>query len=215
MWGSPSPARSCGTASATRPSPTGSMPSGRAARPASPPRPSAPSATRWSRTGPRLCSSAPGGPGPASRTRHARSQRAGFVVGTAYGGRGFELIFEPVTSFPCWSYICSNTGMVQVMPVARMRWAASGPAAPAGRRASRRGSAMPPVGRIMRRDWPHRQPASSAGCPANQGRGRGGSSAGPPGTRDGRTGQPWHVADGSATTKAGPPGTGHTPGVRE
>src|SRR5579863_1025574 len=107
------------------------------------------------------------------------------------------------------------TGMVQVVPGTHIRLTGIRPSALAWPATSRR-AARPADGGILWHDRPDRQPRTGAGCPAKQGRGRGTSPAGPPGTGDGPgDGRPHPASRAAITPMVGPPGTAHTPEVTQ
>ena len=101
------------------------------------------------------------------------------------------------------------------MPRTGIRSAVSGPSSvsPA---TSWSGSGAARADGILRYDGPHRQSRRAAGYPDNQGRGRGASSAGPPGAPCcGPDGQPPKAAGPVAVaTRMRTPDTGSTPEVR-
>jgi hypothetical protein len=121
-------------------------------------------------------------------------------------------MFDSGFDFPCWSYMCSNKDMAQVMPATGFRPTDTRPGAPRWHAMSEPGIAMPADLGIMRHDGPHSQRRTGAGCRAMRGRRR----AIHPGGLGGFRGRP---AGGGAfasepiviATRVCPTGTGHTP----
>ncbi len=118
----------------------------------------------------------------------------------------FDLRFD----FPCWSYMCSNKGMVQVLPAAGFRPTDNRPGTAGWPALSGPRTVARTDGGIIRHDCPDRQSLAGAGRRAGQGHGRGTGSAGPLAAR-----RPAGLPDGpgraAIATRVCPPGTGHTP----